>query len=100
MTTLDEAKQIVLLFSKLDGLNKRLAEIEEARSSGTHIAISFKMKNPEGRWGDIDGLKFNETFPSGEASDIASIVLARISDRVAAQKRKVECELASLGARL
>lgn len=100
MTTLDDAKQIVSLFSKLDSLNKRLAEIEETRISGTHISVSFKQRNPEGRWGDIDGLKFGTTFPAGEPSDIASIVLARLSDHVAAQKRQVERELAALGASL
>lgn len=99
MTTLGDAKQIVLLFSKLDSLNRRLAEIEEMRASATHIAVSFKQKNPEGRWGDIDGLKFAETFSAGSPTGIASIVLARLSDHVAAQKRQVERELAALGAR-
>ena len=99
MTTLGDAKQIVLLFSKLDSLNRRLAEIEEMRASATHIAVSFKRKNPEARWVDVDGLKFSTTFPAGELDDIASIVLARLSDRVAAQKRQVERELAALGAR-
>lgn len=99
MTTLDDAKQIVLLFSKLDSLNRRLAEIEEMRASATHIAVSFKRENPEARWGDVDGLKFSTTFPAGEPNDIATIVLARLSDQVAAQKRQVERELAALGAR-
>lgn len=99
MVTLKQAEEIVSLHSQLKSVNERLAEIEAARENGTSITVYFKNKNPENRWGDVDGLKYARTFQqAGELNNIASIVLARLSDEVAAQKRKIERRLDDLGA--
>lgn len=99
MTTLDQAKEIVALFSQLDGVNKRLAEIATARRDGTSISIYFKNENRENNWGDVEGLKYETTFHrAGDLNDIAAIVLARMSDEVASRKRKIKRRLEELGA--
>lgn len=99
MTTRDDAVKIVALFGQLDSINKRLAEIDATRAKGTQISVSFKMKNPEGNWGDIDGLKYNANFRTGDLNGIAATILGRLSEQAAEQKRKIEHDLAALGAR-
>lgn len=99
MTTLHDAKRIVELFASLESLNARLASIEETRQQGTTISVEFQIKNKQGSWGDMAGVKYSTRFQSaGNLSDIAAIVLARLSDDVAHKKRKVERELRDLGA--
>lgn len=98
MMTLTDAQRIVALYGKLENAKKRLAEIDSARADGTGISVLFKQKNRSGNWGDVDGLKYVAMFRTGELNDIAAIVLARLSDEVAAQKRQIERELLWLGA--
>lgn len=100
MVTLEQAQKIVSLFSQLDSVNKRLAEINASRDDGMSISISFKNKNRDGRcWGDVEGLKYSATFrDAGRLNDIAAIVLARLSDDMAARKRAIERQLDELGA--
>jgi hypothetical protein len=99
MLTLTDAKRIVVLFEQLQHTKKRLAEIELARTKGTKLSLTFNVKDPDSRgWGDVEGLKYGATFHAGELNDIAAIILARLSDQVAAQKRQIERDLLALGA--
>lgn len=98
MTPLEKAERIIALHKTIESLNKRLSEIEWARTHGRKVYIKFWVENPNNKWTPAEGVSYEKScLVNGDIGDIAAIVLARMSDEVGQKKRQAERELRDLG---
>ena len=96
MTPLDKARRIIELHGSIKAHETHLSRIEEIRKQGTSIEII--VSGPNSRGYNETLMKTKQTFQKGTPSDIASIILARLSDEHASKLRLLKTELANLEA--
>lgn len=94
MTPLERARRIIDLHQAIKGREEYLASIEKARKQAIKLEVAF-YANTSSSFAEKT-LSFQQGFSSGSLTDIAAIILARLSDEHAAKLRILKSQLADI----
>jgi len=96
MTPLKKAQRIIDLHAAIKGHEAHLQKFDKARAGALSVEIKITGRNSSGYHETI--VETKQVFPKGCPSDIAAIVIGRLSEEHAQKLRLLKAELANLEA--
>lgn len=94
MTPLEKAQRIIDLHAAIKSREAHLRKFEKARDEAFSVEVKITGRNSSGYPETI--IETKQEFPKGRLSDIAAIVIGRLSEEHAQKLRLLKAELAEL----